>query len=100
MKKIYISGPISGHDDKNEPAFRAGADRWLDIMFPVVPHDIPLLPGFEVDGWHHHMRADIAGMMSCDAIYMLRGWRNSRGARLELHIALELGLEPFFEAMD
>lgn len=38
------------------------------------------------------MDADLAAVRSCDAIYLLRGWENSRGAKKELAEALAHGL--------
>lgn len=38
------------------------------------------------------MSADLAAVRSCDAIYLLRGWENSRGAKKELAEALAHGL--------
>ena len=38
------------------------------------------------------MDADLAAVRSCDAIYLLRGWESSRGARKELAEALAHGL--------
>jgi hypothetical protein len=38
--------------------------------------------------------------VTCDAIQLLPGWENSRGATLEHHIAVALGLQiilPFSE---
>ena len=39
------------------------------------------------------MDVDLAAVRSCDAIYILRGWESSRGAKKELAEALEHGLE-------
>ena len=38
------------------------------------------------------MDADLAAVRSCDAIYLLRGWEASRGAKKELAEALKYGL--------
>jgi hypothetical protein len=39
------------------------------------------------------MDADLAAVRSCDAIYLLRRWENSRGAKKELAEAIKCGLE-------
>ena len=39
------------------------------------------------------MDADLAAVRSCDAIYLLRGWESSRGAKKELAEAIKCGLE-------
>ena len=43
------------------------------------------------------MDADLAAVRSCDAIYLLRGWENSRGAKKELAEAIKCGLEVILE---
>ncbi len=43
------------------------------------------------------MDADLAAVRSCDAIYLLRGWETSRGARKELAEALAHGLQVMQE---
>ena len=39
------------------------------------------------------MDADLAAVRSCDAIYLLRGWESSRGAKKELTEAIAHGLQ-------
>jgi len=43
------------------------------------------------------MDADLAAVRSCDAIYLLRGWENSRGAKKELAEAIAHGLQVMQE---
>ena len=43
------------------------------------------------------MDADLAAVRSCDAIYLLRGWENSRGAKKELAEALKYNLVIMLE---
>lgn len=43
-------------------------------------------------GWHACMRADIAQLVTCDAVRLLDGWESSRGASLEAHIAHSLDM--------
>lgn len=89
--KIYGSGPMSNMPDLNFPAFhrvaailRAGG--W-EVINPAE------LNADSSKGWRECMRVDIAALVTCDAITKLPGWENSRGAKLELHIAEALGLE-------
>ena len=46
---------------------------------------------------HAVMDADLAAVRSCDAIYLLRGWESSRGAKKELAEALAHGLQVIQE---
>lgn len=43
------------------------------------------------------MDADLAAVRSCDAIYLLRGWERSRGAKKELAEAIAHGLTVMLE---
>lgn len=43
------------------------------------------------------MSADLAAVRSCDAIYLLRGWETSRGAKKELAEAIANGLKVMQE---
>jgi len=43
------------------------------------------------------IKMDIREILSCDAIYMMKGWKTSNGANLEIHIAATLGLKIIYE---
>lgn len=43
------------------------------------------------------MAADLAAVRSCDAIYLLKGWERSRGAKKELAEAITHGLTIMLE---
>lgn len=96
MRRLYLSGPMTGMADLNFPAFHAAAARLRAQGFDVVnPAELNPDPGAE---WHACMRADIKALCDCDAIYMLPDWERSKGAHLELHIAHRLGMEVMFAA--
>ncbi|WP_238947821.1 DUF4406 domain-containing protein [Caldimonas brevitalea] len=81
---------MSGLPDLNFPAFHAEAARLRDLGYRVVnPAEINVDPSL---GWAACMRADIAQLVTCDGVALLPGWENSRGARLEQHIAQSLGM--------
>ena len=42
--------------------------------------------------WNEHLVADVALLLECDAIYLLKDWGDSRGSRIEANIAEECGL--------
>lgn len=48
-------------------------------------------------GYGDYMKEDISNLLSCSAIYMLKGWRRSKGAKLERKIAKTIGLEILYE---
>nr|DAI09077.1 MAG TPA: protein of unknown function (DUF1937) [Caudoviricetes sp.] len=43
------------------------------------------------------MAKDIIALLQCEGIYMLAGWEESQGARLEHALAKEGGLVVFYE---
>lgn len=100
--KIYIAGPMTGYDDYNYPAFHDAFDHlniiWGDRYTVVSPaHDDqgrPVQPPATdaTLGYDHYLRTAIAKLIDCQAIYLLTGWQNSTGARLELKIAHALGM--------
>jgi len=42
--------------------------------------------------YKEYMIADITALFYCDAIFMLNGWEESKGARIEKFIAKEVGI--------
>lgn len=91
MKKIYIAGPMSGMKDFNYPAFNAEAKALREAGHHVEnPAENPDPP---CKSWQAYMRMAIAQLITCDTIRMLPGSENSKGAVLELHIAMSLGMK-------
>lgn len=91
MKRLYISGPMTGLPEFNFPYFHAEAARLRGLGYEVV-NPAELNPDDALP-WADCMRKDIAALMECDAIALLHGWENSKGAHLEMHIAHRLGME-------
>jgi hypothetical protein len=91
---IYISGPMSGMPDLNYPLFNATAAKLRAEGLQVInPAEITVEHGVK---WELCLRRDIRALMDCDSIAMLPGWEVSKGARLEHHIAVELGFEVIY----
>ena len=97
MKKVvYLSGPMSNLPAFNFPAFHAGAAALRAEGYTVInPAELDEADTEPVGSkpWASYLRRDIVELMKAEAIALLPGWENSKGARLELHIATELGFE-------
>ena len=89
--KIYLAGPMTGYTDFNFPHFAQMAKTLRDLGHEVTnPAEIDMGPN---PTWGDCMRADIAALIQCTGIAMLRGWELSRGASLEHHIAKSLSMQ-------
>lgn len=94
-RKIYIAGPMTGRPGLNFPAFFAEAKRLRALGWHVI-NPAEINPDHTMP-WRECMRRDIAQLVTCDAIQMLPGWQQSKGATLEHHIAERLELEIFMD---
>jgi hypothetical protein len=91
MKRIYISGPMTGLPDLNFPAFNAEANRLRALGYDVVnPAEINPEPG---KSFHECLRTDLREMLTCDTVALLNGWERSVGAHLETHVAHRVGID-------
>lgn len=93
---VYISGKITGTDDFME-RFATAAER-LNSAGYVVCNPASLnatMPSST--SWEGYMGESLRMLSHCAAIYMLRGWEESRGARVELSVALQMGKRVMFE---
>jgi hypothetical protein len=92
--KVYISGPMTGIEDFNYPAFHKAAALWR-LMGAEVLNPADNFGGAVDLAYHKFMRADLEMLLQADAIALLPGWENSRGARYELLTAQMLNLKVF-----
>ena len=100
MKKqrMYLSGPITGEDDKETMEKFYQFEMNLRGQGCAVFN--PLRNGLASNApWERHMAVDIKQLEDCDALFMLDGWEKSQGAVLEMHLALVYGKNIFFETL-
>lgn len=88
--RVYISGPITGV--KNfEDNFKKAADRMSrnghKVVNPAAVNDV-----FQDGTYEEYMKIDMQLLAMCDAIYMLKGWRQSTGANREYGFAVAAGM--------
>lgn len=95
-KRIYISGPISGHNiEERRKAFKE-----IQSQLEVQGYDPvnPMENGLPAEATtHEHMKRDIDLLMTCDYIYMMRRWTHSKGCKVEFDVATAIGLPVLFE---
>lgn len=94
--KVYISGAIAHYDmNERKEAFSRAEEKLMTQGYDPVN---PFRNGLPDEAhWRAHMRADIALLLACDYIYMLKDWELSKGAKLELDVASSCGIKVLFE---
>ena len=101
QKTIYISGKITGTDDYEDRFLKAEhklKTRGFNVLNPVkVGKCLERYLAPKIPTWVEYMKQAIKAMMSADCIYMLKGYRESEGARLELFLAKVLKYEIIYE---
>lgn len=94
--KIYISGKITGLPEADAKYYFHSAHAELKTQGhePVNPMFLPHNHG---KTWAEFMREDLQALLTCEAIYMLENWQDSKGARIEFGLAVELGMKIIFQ---
>jgi hypothetical protein len=93
--KVYIAGPMSGYKEFNFPAFNRVEELlretygYKHVVNPAKLHPTTDLP------WIEFLKQDLRELITCDAVFLLKGWEKSRGATLEALVAYILGLRLY-----
>lgn len=110
MMHAYLSGPMSNFPDNNFPAFFAAEEELKKLGHTVTnpanmdePLELNFLreslgadsDAYKKTAWRAYMRRDIVAMIQNDCTHLvaLAGWENSAGSMLEIHLAMNLGLQ-------
>lgn len=95
--RVYISGAITGTNDYRERFARAEDHLKRMGHTPVNPVKISdVITEMLPDATHDdYMAIDLTLLNRCDAIYMLHGWENSKGAVIEHDMAVTWRKEVF-----
>ena len=91
---IYIAGAISNVPTAKDTFDLAEAR--LSQHFVKVINPMKLNHNHDKE-WSSYMKVCLMSLMTCDYIYMTLGWEKSRGARIELNLAIDLGLEVRYQ---
>ena len=102
---VYLSGPMAGYEEFNEPAFRTAARELEEMGYHViVPHDgedrsewinpDPFIKDERnralIQKYMHHDFLQI--LLEAHLVVVLPGWEESTGARDEVRVAQVIGL--------
>jgi len=91
MTTIYIAGPMTGHPNFNREAFHDAATRLRAAGYHVInPAETPI--PCQDPSWVDWTRASLKRMLDADGLALLPGWHKSRGASIEYHVAIQLGM--------
>lgn len=105
MKSIYISLPISGHEDTYEQRLDEAVE-YVKTNYPeyeriITPKEVvkeledlysPTNPEYK-----DYLTWDIGMIKICDAIFMCNCWENSKGCKAELAFAEAIGLTILYQ---
>jgi Domain of unknown function (DUF4406) len=113
--RVYLSGPMTGYVDHNHTHFMLVKEQWEEWGWEVVtPFDANAAvwaaehDGEAFDPAKHVVKyndpilrrmfaADVAALLTCNAIALLDGWQSSAGASTELHVARLFSVPAFNE---
>ena len=94
--KLYISIPITGHD-YNEQKRKAKLAKEYFSKF----HGYEVITPFELcpptEDYNIAMGYSIAGLLTCNMIFLMQGWMTSKGCRAEHAIAEIYGIKTLTE---
>lgn len=97
MTKIYISGAISKDPKYWKERFEY-AHKYLNSLGYtdeqiVDPKEMTTEEDIKILTYKDFMNRDLVALSDCTSIYLLRTWKKSPGAKVELEYAKCLGLE-------
>jgi hypothetical protein len=95
-KKVYVSGKISGLDLDVARSHFENKEFELVALGHEVINPMKLVPYHPDLTLEDYMIADIKALFSCHEMHMLPNWKESRGARIEHAIAIELSLNIIY----
>ena len=96
MMRVYISGAITGTDDYIERF--SEAEKQINAGESTAVNPAGIMSSMPKDTTHdQYMKMSLALLETCESMYVLKNWRNSKGVAIELEYAREHGIPVFFE---
>lgn len=98
VTKCYLAGPMSGYPEYNYPAFAAAADAlrangWVVFNPAENEADESEKQGGTAAEYRKYLAIDLPAVLESERVFVLPGWEKSRGARMEVSLALLAGIE-------
>ena len=105
MKLIYIAGQYSAEthsqiDDNIRKAELAAINLWRNGWAVICPHlNTAHFEKYETTDLNYRtwIKGYVEILIRCDAIFMLLGWQNSNGAKLEHKTAKDMGMTIYYQ---
>lgn len=91
MNKLYLSGPMTGVENFNHELFNRVAAEFRMVGFEVCSPS-EFFDGDTTREREEYMREAFKYLLEADTVVILPGWEQSKGARIEITVAQELGL--------
>lgn len=92
-KRVYVSGPMTGYESLNAPAFAEASETLREMGYSVCN---PV----ETSDWLGHdlsheefLRFDFERVLEADFLVALPGWEGSVGSQAELLVATRIGIK-------
>jgi nucleoside 2-deoxyribosyltransferase len=92
--RLYVAGRIADEKDYIAKFDRACNEVKRMGCIPVNPCNLEHNHG---KTWAEFMVTDIKAMLDCDGVYALNDWRRSKGATIEVELAISLGKRVVYQ---
>lgn len=106
-KTYYLSGPMTGIPEYNYPMFELVAKELRAKGYIIVtPTEVGTNQEARLGAdrfslsYQEYIKSNIIALLDCNAIILLPGWRDSTGAKLELHIAQTMNMRVWNLRLD
>ncbi|MDD3138926.1 MAG: DUF4406 domain-containing protein [Lachnospiraceae bacterium] len=94
--RIYISGKITGTTDYMQRFQKA--QEYLESSGYSVVNPARINAEMPKDTtWQQYMAVSLTLLETCEAIYMIDGWKDSEGARTEYNYAVTNNINVYYE---